>query len=214
MLDENIIVKKHGITFFDFKKPKHLTLSTMKSFLGFSIYFVTFVIVIPYYFFKLKYYTLLEAYLPNLDLIANIVSYRGGPFGNNFFVDLYSPTITSLNSFLQTTAVNYLALLGVTYIIARETHLTKSIPTGWSIAFVMLLVTYLLPANLITELMNKVYNKTFIMNKNTTFSYVVSTTTGIIITIGIIYFEKQILLHTRNHLSQFAKRLVQIPKLL
>lgn len=207
-------VKNNGTSFFDYKKPKKLTVSTMKSFLGFGIYVVIFVIVVPYYLFKRKYYTVLEAYLPNLDLIANIVSFQGGPFGDNLFRDLYSSTITSLNSYLQTTLINYLALLGVTYIIARETHLTKSISSGWSIGFVMLLITYLLPSHFITELMNQIYNKTNVSNKNNMFSYFVSIIIGIIVTIGVICCEKQIILYSRTHLNKLAKQLIQIPKLL
>ena len=104
-------------------------------------------------------YDILEVYLPNVDLIANLVSYRGGFFKDNFFTGLYKPIPTTVSEFLSQSAINYIALLGVTYIIARETKLSNNIAFGWSAGFMMLLLTYLLPSQFISKGMDEIYNK-------------------------------------------------------
>ena len=69
---------------------------------------------------------------------------------------LYPDTVTTLYGFLSKSLINYGALLGVTYIIAREATITKSTVEGWSLGLVMLLMTYLLPSNLITYVMSTI----------------------------------------------------------
>ena len=48
---------------------------------GFIIYTIIFIIIIPYYLYRSNNFTILEAYMPNLDLIANILTWHGGPWG-------------------------------------------------------------------------------------------------------------------------------------
>lgn len=208
-------IKNDGSTFFDYETPKELSTSSLKSYTGFIIYFIVFIIGVPYFLFKGKQLDLLEAYMPNVDLVANLLSYRGGPFGNNLFSDLYSPVTTNLNAFIQSTLVNYMALLGLTYIIARETYLSKKISHGWGIAFIMLLMTYLLPSQFIVKTMNIIYNQItpFVEKHHFLYSaYIPSVLVGTAITIGIIYLEKQVILYNRKHLTNFADFLLSIPK--
>jgi len=47
-----------------------------KFFLGWAIFILVFIITIPYLLFKTKFYSILEAYLPNLDLIATVLTWR------------------------------------------------------------------------------------------------------------------------------------------
>ena len=208
-------IKNDGSTFFDYETPKELSVSSLKSYTGFFIYLLIFVIGVPYFLFKRKQLDLLEAYMPNVDLVANLLSYRGGPLNNNLFADLYSPVTTNINAFIQSTLVNYMALLGLTYIIARETYLSKKVSHGWGIAFIMLLMTYLLPSQFITKSMNAVYNKiTPLFEKHHFFysAYIPSVFVGTAITVGIIYLEKQLILYNRKHLTKFADFLLSIPK--
>lgn len=198
-------------TFLDFQLQDDT--KTTENIIGFIIYVLVFVISLPILFYKYKYFGLLESYLPNLDLIANILSFHGGPKIFHLFKHLYVPVATTSFSFFSQTAINYMALLGVTYLIARETKLTNSIYKGWSIAFVMLLVTYLLPASYISELMDRT-NK-FLSNihpKEIDFNWNISILIGIIATIFVILFEKFLITNTRDTLEKISKYVIHFPK--
>lgn len=173
-----------------------------KYFFGIFIFILIFVIIIPIILYKYKYFTLLEGYLPNVDMIANSLSWNGGPFG--IWDDLYPTTPLSIHGFLSQSFINYIALLGLTYIIARETKLTKSILKGWTIGFVMILMTYLLPSNLITHVMNivnDIFNNKFI-----------SVLVGLSLSILIIILESSIIKIFRNSLMKLGKKILNFPK--
>lgn len=99
--------------------------------------------IIPVILLKYNQQTILEGYMPNLDLIACSLGYSEGPYG--LFKHLYNPSTESSIGILSSQILNYTALLGVTFIISYYTHKTKSIIYGWSRAFIMLLATYLVP---------------------------------------------------------------------
>ena len=99
--------------------------------------------IIPVILLKYKQLTILEGYMPNLDLIACSLGYSEGPYG--LFKHLYNPSTESSIGILSSQILNYTALLGTTFIISYYTHKTKSIIHGWSRAFIMLLATYLVP---------------------------------------------------------------------
>ena len=46
--------------------------------LGFVVYFTCFAVAIPIIFHKNGFYNFLESYLPNLDLVANILCWYSG----------------------------------------------------------------------------------------------------------------------------------------
>tara|TARA_Y100000591_G_C21735639_1_gene646478 strand:- start:180 stop:812 length:633 start_codon:yes stop_codon:yes gene_type:complete len=130
-----------------------------KQLVGFLGFFIVFVVCIPYYLIKAGRIKTLEAYVPNFDLIATVLGYGQGPLGLGFFKYLYNPAVVTLYGYWSSQIINYMALLGVTYVIAYYTHKTKNIMKGWSRSFFMLLITYLLPGNFIAELMFKIGNK-------------------------------------------------------
>jgi hypothetical protein len=213
--DSYIKVKNDGRSVFDLENPKHMAVSHIKSITGFVTYFFIVIIIIPYVLFKHKYYDFLEAYLPNIDLVANLLSYRGGPLGNNLFINLYSSSQPNIHAFIQSNTINYIALLGIAYIIARETHLAKSISYGWSMGLIMFIVTYLLPAQFITKMMNFIYNKItpyFEKHHFVYSAYIPSVVVGTIMTIGIIYLEKLIITYNRKTISKIAEFILQIHK--
>ena len=127
----------------------------INSIIGFVIYIVIFVITVPMLLYKYSSFTLLEAYLPNLDLLATSISFDGGPGKSTIFQSLYMTTPSSWFSFGTTTLINYLALLGLTYLVARKVMSTGSLIKGWSIGFIMLLLTYLIPNQIITTIQDK-----------------------------------------------------------
>ena len=59
--------------------------------IGLFIYFCIIVVSIPYYLYENKYFTILEAYLPNVDLIATLFNKRFDGPGLDIFYDLYNP---------------------------------------------------------------------------------------------------------------------------
>ena len=125
------------------KKPVNVP----KQILGYIIFFLVFVVYIPLLIYKYKKFTLLEGYLPNVDLIASSLSWHGGPFGIWKF--LYPINVTNSYGFISEASVNYMALLSLTFLVARESVKHNNIIKGWSMGFVMILMTYLLPSNLV-----------------------------------------------------------------
>jgi magnesium-transporting ATPase (P-type) len=198
-------------------------ISSIQVIFSLIIYIIIFVIIVPFFIIKNNGYDLLEAYLPNVDLIANLISFHGGLFPGNFFIELYNPSPLTFEGFLSQTIINYLALLGVTFIIARETKLSNSISKGWSLGFVMLFVTYLFPSQIISSFMNYLYDKfeplSHLIIKNNDYYrkliiYLPVALIGLLITIGIILFERKIIQLSRKNLSKIAKSIINIPTLI
>lgn len=181
---------------------------------GFIIYTIIFIIIIPYYLYRSNNFTILEAYMPNLDLIANILTWHGGPWGIWKF--LYPNQTNTMSGFTSKIFINYLALLGVTFLIARSTKKTNSIHKGWSMAIIMLLMTYLLPSSFVSWIMDK-FNTYFKKNYNIMdkkYIYHLTLLFGAIITILIIYSESLILHKYKKNLNYIAKTIINTPNVL
>ena len=112
---------------------------------GIFIYIVVFVIIIPIILYRYGFTELLEVYMPNFDLLATAVSFGGGPANTRIFKELYNTHSENILGKTSTLLINYLSLLGLTYLIARRVNITKSVAKGWGIGFVMLLLR--LPAD-------------------------------------------------------------------
>jgi len=181
---------------------------------GFIIYTIIFIIIIPYYLYRSNNFTILEAYMPNLDLIANILTWHGGPWGIWKF--LYPNQTNTMSGFTSKIFINYLALLGVTFLIARSTKKTNSIHKGWSMAIIMLLMTYLLPSSFVSWIMDK-FNTYFKKNYNIMdkkYIYHLTLLFGAIITVLIIYSESLILHKYKKNLNYIAKTIINTPNVL
>lgn len=191
-----------------YKEHKDIhNINIIEQIVGLIIFIILFVICIPLFMYKSKLYTLLEIYLPNLDLIANLLSFHEGPF--NIWKQLYVNTPINIFALCSQMFINYLALIGVSYIFIRETKQTKNMYSGWSLAMIMLLVTYLIPAPLISYLMElsesyfKQYsdNKYFCKECIKIYVFLI----GFIITLLVILFEKFLILNFRKHLIYYIK---------
>lgn len=205
----------------DIKSQLKHDITIQKTFLGLLVFIVIFAILIPIVLIKKKSYDFLESYMPNLDLIAGLVSFEKGILPGYLFLNLYQSSPISLPAFLSQVSINYMALLGVTFLIARETLLTKSIAKGWSIGLVMLLVTYLLPGQFISSGMSKMNEvaKEYLDKHNITsdkvdIPYIISLLVGLCLTVGIILFEKFIIKNTRHYLEKVGKLVVNFPTLI
>jgi len=195
------------------EKKNQININIKKTVLGFVLYLIIFVILIPVILFKSQLYTILEAYMPNLDLIATVITWHGGPF--KLWDHLYPPSPLTIYGFSSQTIINYISLLGLTYIIARETKRTNSVSKGWSLGLIMLLMTYLLPGQFISWVMdktNELVSDTLKFNFINTNSIVIMM--GVLLTVTIIGGEVLILHKFKKHRENLAKIILNIPKLL
>ena len=114
--DTPVDIKKHKKDMEEIKKKRNpliLTENTVihqikfaNAFIGFIIFIFIFVILLPIVFYKLKYYSLLKAWMPNVDLIANVLTWWRGPF--DIFSHLYLQLPTTFFSLASQTFINYL----------------------------------------------------------------------------------------------------------
>ena len=209
-MNQNINYSKNIVNIHHDKKIK---VDITKSVFGFILFIVIFVIIIPLLLLKNQMYAILEAYMPNLDIIATVITWHGGPF--KIWDHLYPPSPLTLYGFSSQTLINYMALLGLTYIITRETKRSGSMARGWSMAFIMLLMTYLLPGQFISWIMDKtntLISRSFKLNFIDTESIVVII--GFIIATIIITGEAFILDKFKQKLEHMVKNIINFPKLL
>ena len=199
------------------KKRTVLDMSTMfpadslKYVVGTIIYVVIFVLYIPSLIMRAGRRELLFAYVPNVDMIATILGYNGGP--TIFNMDgmwryLYNPSNFTLLGFLSTNLMNYFALLGATFIVAYHTHKTHSWQIGWSSAFLFLILTYLAPGNLIVIIQDKIgtyLNQRFGVDTNSNLQYSIVVTAGFLMAVGIILFEARMIRLAQPHLIRLIK---------
>ena len=126
-------------------------------------------ILIPLLLIHFKFYNFLHVYMPNFDLLATSISWDNGPGGRNnrLFQSLYNPGAKSVIGFISTTFINFMSLLGVIFLLIKTyiEHSNKGIKKNTNKKFVpdalvntlgtamiMLLITYLLPNPIITQI--------------------------------------------------------------
>ena len=186
---------------FEFKNRKKLR----KEILRLLVYILVFGITIPYFLYKYNKIEILEAYLPNLDLIANILGYSKGPFGD-IFEDLYNLNKVQISII----AINYFALLGVTFLIALKTLRTKSLIDGWSSAFIMLLATYLVPGNPLSYLLyvfgKNIASVSDVLKVGTFLNWLVTVIFGTIIAVMVIMFESLLISNFGNFIKTVLRK--------
>ena len=204
----NIIENKR--TVIDLKEPDRDNLP--KYILGNTLYIVVFVIIIPAFMVHQQFSKdIILAYLPNVDMLATILGYDGGPM--NMWRYLYNPNNFTLFGFVNTTFINYIALLGLTYIIATTTLEKRSWEYGWSGAFVMILCTYLIPGNPVVLIQNKIEEKLVLLGFKKDFDttyvktkiYIFMISIGIALAILIILFEAALIKLFRPHIINMIK---------
>jgi len=192
------------------KKPT----TPYKYMIGTIVYLLIFVIIIPIILLNYNYYTILAAYFPNVDMIATILGYNGGPelFGHrNVWKYLYNPSNFTILGFVSTTIMNYFALIGATFIIAMKTYKTNSWKQGWGLAFIMIICTYLAPGNIIVILQdnfNKLLTNEFNI-KSFNINYVLGVLFGFIVAICIILLESLLIKETHSHIVYAIDKFVR-----
>lgn len=124
--------------------------------LAFLFYIAIVIFIIPVFLYLTGNFVLLEAFLPNVDLIATVLTFASGDSG--IFSHLYTLNPADNFEYWSELMINYIAILGMTYMVAREVHVTKNMLKGWSLAFFMALATYLVPTRWLYRRLQKAYN--------------------------------------------------------
>ena len=182
----------------------------VKAIFGFLIYTFIFIVAIPYYLIKNKYYIILSGYFPNVDLIATVLSYHGGPFGN-IWRHLYNPSDVTMIGYIFSNIINYFVLLGVTFIVSFYTLKYKDIFDGWSRAFIMLIMTYLLPGNFVVYYMNKFGDTLLNLGMSDNFlHYLITVIFGGAIAFIFIYTEGFLIKNLNFRISKNIKNIKNI----
>jgi hypothetical protein len=189
---------------------KDHNINYIKHFLGLLIYIVIFVLIIPYFIIAYGYWNILSAYFPNLDMIATIIGYHGGPLNSFIWTHLYNPSDITLTGYITSNIINLLALLGVIFVIIKYAQKSKTIFPAAARASIMLLMTYFIPGNFIVYLMNKFgkYLNRFFLSK-TIVHYLLVLVVGVLTALVFIISEAILI---DNFVPALAERMQSIYK--
>jgi len=179
--------------------------------LGIIVFILLFVLFVPFILYKNKMFWILEVYLPNVDLLANLLTWIGGPM--NIWQYLYTQGKNiGIEDDVSQILINYIALLGVTFIVAREAVKEKNIIEGWSFSIIMLVLTYLVPGGIINGIMGE--TKKVLLNNGfiTSYSLYLSFIVGCIGTISIILLEAFIIKYYRKYLVKYLGPIIKMLK--
>ena len=129
-------------------------------------YYLIFIFAIPLAIIKLYGFDSLKLYLPSVDLIANSLKAAGYP---DYFQDVYDPSPKNMWTYASTNTVSAIALIGVLwqtydfYIETNKKYLTV-------IKFlIMVVITFLIPTQLIPVIINKIKENEAIKHKITVY---------------------------------------------
>jgi len=183
--------------------------------IGIIIYISIFVIIIPIILYKYKFYEFLEVYMPNFDLLATAVSFGGGPGGKNerIFQELYNTNSNNLMGQTSTVFINYISLLGLTYLVARSVKVSKSIAKGWGMGFIALFFTYLVPNGFISAIQKKFASYFLGLEFDFTATlpqYLIVVSLGLVIAGAFISIERAILDNHEALLDPIIKQILHI----
>lgn len=171
------------------KSVVHLTKQEFnKNLLGFTIFIFVIVMVIPNYLIKYKHYFLASLYYSNIDMIATVLGFGGGPF--DIWKYLYNPDFRSYYEFVSSTIINLLALIGVGIVCFLDSRLNNNIYSGLSRYIIAIVITYLLPGNFIVYIMNAASEYLFKMNITYRLRYSLVVIFGLVLVAVIIGFER------------------------
>ena len=155
---------------------------------GFIVYVILILMFIPYMLY-LYYPTILTFYIPNVDMIANILTTINKP---DIFSKLYVSEPNNILSYISLNLINWISLMGIAYAISHVSY-TRGIHYGMVAGGVMFLMTYLLPTQLLPFLIkyiDKHRTKKMDLKKH---EYIILYILGFLTAISIIILETYIL---------------------
>lgn len=150
---------------------------------GLAVFIIVFLIIIPYFLLKLDYSSIMLYYFSNVDLIASVLNHW-----DNFFDNLYYFNPISDYTFLSSTLINFISLLGVSAIVGITVLKYKSIFYGLASATTVLLITYLMASTVINYAMVNIDGR---LNKyfNRDISNNLAVVSGVILSLMIVVIE-------------------------
>ena len=174
---------------FSDKQTVNLTNTELyKNIFGMLLFISVFVFGVGHVLLKHKYYLIAAAYFQNVDMVATVLGFSGGPY--NIWKYLYNPNNTSDYGFASTTFINYMALVGVGYIALKYAETHSSITRGLARLLIIIPITYLLPGNFIVYLMNHVSTELYNKKIHTSLHWIITLAVGFAFITFIILFEK------------------------
>ena len=179
---------------------------TVINVIGFFVYFILFVIIIPFFIFRYGSTEVLLVYFANIDNIATVLSFKNGPFDLGMFRYLYLDD-RPLLGFINQNIINYIVLIAVSYIITTRAVKSGNIHNGVATISIILLITYLLPSRFISILMHAFYN-TFTRDLDISHRMTIRYVTylfGFIVATALILFETFLIKNYSKHISQFLE---------
>jgi hypothetical protein len=169
-----------------------------KNLVGLIVYIIVFVIGIPHLLLKNKHYLLATLYFSNLDMVATVLGFSGGP--HDIWKYLYNPDATTLFGWSSSTIINYLALIGVGFVCIDYAIKNTNMFGGLAMFLIILPITYLLPGNLIVYTMNNFASHLYHHRVSYYLRWGLSLLIGFITVVSIIGMERLITLWLSPHL--------------
>jgi hypothetical protein len=176
---------------------------------GSLIFLVIFVLLIPSLMYKYKLYSFLSVYMPNFDLIASSITYNGGPYNWEIFNELYPTHIENVYAYISALFINLLSLLGVVYLVSSTVKKSKSLIKGFIVGLVMVMITYLLPNDIITS--SQYYISTYLIDTlkmapdTNLILYIIVTIFGLFIATLFILIEEYIVIRHDDYIIKISK---------
>mgnify|MGYP001384309901 CR=1 FL=1 len=177
---------------------------------GLILFIVVFVILVPWLIIRSGRFELLIPYFPNVDMIATAISYNGGPeiFGSFKNIWLYLYDSRTMQGYISQMLINYFALIGASGVIAYKSHIYNDWKRGWSLGFIMMIMTYLAPNDLINKIQEKCeeYLKDYELSNND--RYLIIMLLGMITVVLIILLESYIIEGHHLNITKIIKGFV------
>lgn len=169
--------------------------------IGFIIFIIIFGLYIPHHLLKRKWYLVVTAYFCNLDMLATVLGFSGGPF--NMWKYLYNPSPTTLLGFIFSTLINYLAISGVGFICILYAMRHKNQYSGLAKLLIAVPITYLFPGNFIVFYMNNFANFLFKHHISYYIRWFLTLCFGLLNAISIIYLEQLVTKYFSKYIASF-----------
>ena len=180
----------------------------IKSIIGLLIFLVLTCLIIPYIFYYLGWLEIIDVWLPNIDLIATAISFRNGLW-DPYFSWLW-PSEDSFEwggAKWSSTIIKYISLLGIVIIAGKQIYITNHLFRGVSFALVMLILTYLIPNEIISKVQGYIlpHRRRADMPRER-WRMFLSIFVGLLVAVGFILIERVIIstqLHKLDRISSF-----------
>lgn len=181
----------------------------IKAVTGFVLFFAVFLVGIPLLVKNIDNEELLLAYISNVDLIATIMSFKNGPFGQDLFRYLYMDP-RPLIGYINQNLINLYVLIALSYVVSSIAVKNKSVSDGMAKASIIYVLTYLFPGRFISEIMHWTYNSLASYFPESTHSiiYYLTICVGSIFSIGLIIMEAIVTKMIYKDVSRLYKKII------